>query len=268
MYIDMANYVGATWDSGSGGGGTGGQGIQGIQGLKGDIGVAGRDGATGAAGANGATGAKGDTGLTGLTGSQGLQGAKGDTGTTGIQGIQGAKGDTTGIAGLQGIQGLKGDTGLTGAAGTAGSQGIQGIQGNSGTNGTNGTNAVSTTSMYIYGARLDGTINYAAGDSLRYINPGTIIDPLSRWMGLSFAPPYSGYVEVFASAIISSGSVSLKKTGSSNDTIFLFGVQPGNTQTASGSCFVYCDHGDLLTIVASNALSVYNGYGVCTYKMR
>ena len=118
----------------------------------------------------------------------------------------------------------------------------------------------------VFSARLNGQTSYNTGDSLRYLT--ATYNPESNFSGLSFSVPYTGMVEVSASAVISGGSVSVKKSGSSSDTKFLFGCPPGNTQNGCGSCLIVCVAGDLLTVIVNNAPTVYNCNGKVVYKMR
>ena len=214
----------------------------------------------------GSTASGGSQGAQGVPGTPGKDGSKGDKGDIGV-GTKGDKGDpgvgTKGDKGDTGV-GTKGDKGDTGV-GTKGDKGDNGTNGVDGRNGTNGSNA-SSGGLYYYSARLDGTTAYSAGESLRYLTAP--ISSLVSFQGLTFLVPYTGAVDVFASAAIGGGSVSVKRTGSASDSIFLFGVMSGNTQTAAGNCIYPCVGGDILTVIANTALSVYNGYGTVCYKMR
>ena len=110
---------------------------------------------------------------------------------------------------------------------------------------------------------------------MRY-NAGTVINPNACFdaPSLLFTVPYTGYVEVSASACINGGSagsmtVYVRRSGSASDSIFLFSTATGyGNQTGSGSCIYSCVAGDKLSINTNTAFTAYNGYGGCTYKMR
>ena len=129
--------------------------------------------------------------------------------------------------------------------------------------------------LNCYSAQLDAITAYAVGALLRY-SAGTVVNPNTFFDAptVLFTVPYTGYVEVSASACINGGSagsmtVYVRRSGAASDSIFLFSTATGyGNQTGSGSCIYSCVAGDKLSINANNAFTAFGGYGGCTYKMR
>ena len=125
----------------------------------------------------------------------------------------------------------------------------------------------------IYYGELDGTTSYPSAGILRY-KGGTVVNPRGLYTAASytFTAPRACYVEIYASAAISStspGQLQVLVYNGFGAAAFLFTVVPGfGNATGSGKAVVLCASGDTLTLRCSSICTLASGgLGNCSFKV-
>ena len=126
---------------------------------------------------------------------------------------------------------------------------------------------------FIYYGELDGTTSYPSGGILRYTG-GTVVNPRGLYAAAlyTFTAPRACYVEIYASATISStspGQLQVLVYKGFGELAFLFNVVPGfGNATGSGTAVVLCASGDTLTLRCCNICTLASGgLSTCTFKV-